>query len=83
MASMFPTVRPCPCGSGLDSEEAYDARGIYLTRCCDACRKERLAQFRPEVLTDPDYECNEDIEPEPDCYSGPGEFDGLDDDYLD
>lgn len=56
--------RPCPCGSGEESEEVHDAKGIYIGRVCDRCRKERLAGFRPEVLTDPDYTCDEPIEPE-------------------
>jgi hypothetical protein len=52
----------CICGSGLDSWREYDARGIYLTRVCEQCEKERLSHFRPEVLTDPDYETCEPIE---------------------
>lgn len=52
----------CPCGSGLDSWAEYDARGIYLARVCDRCREERLAIYRPEVLTDPGYEADEPIE---------------------
>jgi len=47
----------------MDAEEC-DARGIYLCRCCEVCRKERLAGFRPEVLTDPNYDAIEDIEPD-------------------
>jgi hypothetical protein len=57
-------MRPCRCGSGLPSEEVKDARGIYLARVCDGCRAERLAEFRPEVLTDGGYECDEPIEEE-------------------
>lgn len=56
--------RPCPCGSGKPSWWENDARGIPLARVCDACRDEKLRQFRPEVLTDPDYECDEPIDPE-------------------
>lgn len=52
----------CPCGSGEYSEPVSDARGIYIGRMCDKCRDERLSGFRPEVLTDPDYECDEPIE---------------------
>ena len=55
-------TRPCPCGSGLESEAEYDARGIYLTRVCDRCRAEKLSHFRPEVLSDPNYEADEPIE---------------------
>lgn len=41
-----------------------DARGIPLARVCAECREEKLAQFRPEVLSNPNYETNEPIEPE-------------------
>jgi hypothetical protein len=60
--TLFPTARECSCGSGLTREAAHDARGIFLAFVCDQCRAERLDGFRPEVLTDPDYECNEDVE---------------------
>jgi len=55
-------TRPCHCGSGEPSYIEYDARGIPLTRCCRACRAERLSKYRPEVLTDQQYECDEPIE---------------------
>lgn len=42
----------------------YDARGIPLGRACYLCVDKLKAKFRPEVLTDPNYECNEQIEPE-------------------
>lgn len=58
------TIQPCTCGSGLMTHEEWDARGIYLCSCCEACRKERLAGFRPEVSTDPNYDADEAIEPE-------------------
>jgi len=54
--------KPCPCGSGLMSRWVNDARGIPLARCCDRCRQRRLAEFRPEVLTDPGYETTEDVD---------------------
>ena len=54
--------RPCPCGSAEPSYIEYDARGIPLTRVCNACRRERLARYRPEVLNNPQYECDEPIE---------------------
>lgn len=41
-----------------------DARGIPLARVCDKCRKQKLSGYRPEVLTNPNYECDEPIEPE-------------------
>ena len=40
----------------------YDARGIELCRVCAECRAEKLSRYRPEVLTDPQYEANESIE---------------------
>ena len=39
----------------------YDARGIYLAFVCDKCRQAKLAKYRPEVLTNPAYECDEPI----------------------
>lgn len=55
---------PCPCGSGLDSHWENDARGIPLCRVCPKCREAKLAQYRPEVLTDLNYEADEPIEAE-------------------
>lgn len=54
--------RPCPCESGLDSVWILDARGIPLCRACAKCRAARLSTFRPEILTDPNYQCDEPIE---------------------
>lgn len=45
----------------LNSWEVYDARGIYLTRVCDRCEREKLAGYRPEVLRDPGYDHSEPI----------------------
>jgi hypothetical protein len=50
------TLKPCHCGSGLEREARYDARGIFLTYVCEKCEKEKLSQFRPEVLVDPNYD---------------------------
>lgn len=55
-------MRPCPCGSGEPSTIEYDARGIPLVRVCRKCRAEKLSRYRPEVLTDHNYECDERIE---------------------
>ena len=66
MAFFPPPPRLCDCGSGLESEEQFDARGICIGACCDRCRAAKLAEFRPEVLSDEDYECDEDIEPDDD-----------------
>jgi hypothetical protein len=54
----------CPCGSGLSSMWQYDARGIELCRTCEKCHQKKMAGYRPDVLTDPDYWTTEDIEPE-------------------
>jgi len=56
------TPRPCPCGSGEVREEQYDARGIFLCFTCTECEARKLAQYRPDVLTDPDYWHDEPIE---------------------
>lgn len=56
------TSRPCSCGSGEYDEEIFDGHGIYLTRCCDRCRAERLARFRCDIMES--YECDEPIEPD-------------------
>lgn len=63
---MFKEPRRCFCGSGEYQEAEYDARGILLTYARSKCRKERLSHFRPEVLSDPNYEADEPIEPEDD-----------------
>jgi len=55
-------MRECPCGSGRNSWWENDARGIPLARVCQKCRAEKLAKFRPEVLTDSQYETDEPIE---------------------
>jgi hypothetical protein len=57
-------IRPCSCGSGMDSHWVNDARGIPLTRVCEKCEKEKLSKYRREVLVNPNYEADEPIEPE-------------------
>jgi hypothetical protein len=52
------------CQRDIDTDDHYDARGIYITRCCDDCWSNVAARYRPEVLTDSDYECDEPIESE-------------------
>ena len=58
----IPYGRPCPCGSGKMSYWQNDARGIPLCRTCDDCHKKKMASYRPEVLTDSQYETSEPIE---------------------
>jgi hypothetical protein len=55
-------ARPCPCSSGLTSRWANDARGIPLARVCPKCRRDKLSHYRPEILSDPNYEADEDID---------------------
>ncbi len=54
----------CSCGSGEYPDPVSDARGIYIGRMCDQCREQRLSGFRQDVLENPNYECDEPIEPE-------------------
>ncbi len=43
----------------------YDAQGIYLCLVCAECVDEKLAQFRPEILTGYDQtDVDEPIEPD-------------------
>lgn len=56
--------RPCPCGSGLMSRWQFDARGIELCRTCPKCHDKKMSGYRPGVLTNPGYVCDEPIEPE-------------------
>lgn len=54
--------RLCTCGSGLPSHWAYDARNIPLKRVCEKCEKEALKEYRPDVLTNPNYWTDEPID---------------------
>lgn len=56
------SVRPCPCGSGLPSRWQFDARGIELCRTCDKCHAQKMRGYRQDVLTNPNYQCDEQIE---------------------
>jgi hypothetical protein len=55
-------LRPCPCGSGLESRWQFDARGIELCRTCRKCHKAKMMRYRPEVLSDPNYSADEPID---------------------
>ena len=55
-------MKPCNCGSGKNSWWENDARGIPLARVCVECKSEKLGKFRPEVLTNSRYECDEPVE---------------------
>ena len=47
--------RPHSCVGGEESNEyswwAKDAQGIELCRVCDRCKREKLAKYRPEILS--------------------------------
>lgn len=58
----LPEDAACACGSGLCPEWEYDGYGIPLFKACDACRKEKLSHYRPDIKAA--YECDEPIEPE-------------------
>lgn len=55
-------IRICQCGSGKESFWQHDARGIPLCRTCEACHDRKMAGYRPEVLTNPNYHADEPIE---------------------
>jgi len=55
-------MKVCACGSGLDSYWQHDARGIPLCRTCTECHDEKMKRYRPDVLDNPGYEADEDIE---------------------
>jgi len=59
---MRQTIEHCPCGSDEIGEAEFDARGIFLDYLCNHCRDKKLRKYRPEVLTDPNYETDEEIE---------------------
>jgi hypothetical protein len=54
----------CDCGSGETPQWAKDAKNIPLAKVCSKCKARKLAGFRPEVLTDPNYEAEEPIDPD-------------------
>ena len=58
-------MREHGCVNGIPSTEPswweYDAQGIPLCRVCDDCRKHKLRQYRPEILSG--YDQNDVDEP--------------------
>jgi hypothetical protein len=54
----------CTCGSGMAARAVYDARQIFVAFVCDGCQRSKLAQYRPEIFTDPNYEHSEPIDEE-------------------
>ena len=37
--------------SSAPTYELLDGRGIYLSRVCERCEREKLSRYRPEILT--------------------------------
>lgn len=66
--------RLCSCGSGAYPEDVYDARGIFVARVCDECRKEKLRGYRPEIFEESDYWVDEDVDPEEGVYDDADEW---------
>lgn len=56
--------KTCTCGSGEPRWLEYDARGIPLTYVCDKCRAAKLKRYRPDVLDNPNYIADEQVEEE-------------------
>jgi len=55
----------CSCGSGEFAEWEFDAQGIELCKACPSCRAEKLARYRPCILSGYTQEdVDEPIEPE-------------------
>lgn len=55
-------LQKCPCGSGEFPNANHDARGIFLCYSCDKCHREKMSRYRPDVLTDPNYWADEEID---------------------
>ena len=53
----------CDCGSGLQKNRQFDARGIFLCSTCKECKDRKLRKYRKDVLNNPNYDCDEQIEP--------------------
>lgn len=52
----------CPCGSGYARRARYDARGYFLAFVCDRCETAKMSKYRPDVLTNPNYDADEAFE---------------------
>lgn len=58
-------MKLCPCGSGLERHAEHDGQGIFLCFTCSKCKAEKLARYRPEILTHyTQADVDEPIEPE-------------------
>jgi hypothetical protein len=57
-------LQECPCGSKEFPWIENDARGISIGYVCEKCISKKKAQYRPEIFTDANYECDEQTEEE-------------------
>jgi hypothetical protein len=55
----MPRLQVCPCGSGSWPTARHDARGIFLCYVCERCEAKKMAGYRPEVLTNSNYEADD------------------------
>ena len=55
----------CSCGSGQSRYDLTDARGIFCCYVCDICKPSKASRYRIEVLEDHNYDCDEEIEDDP------------------
>lgn len=56
------SLKLCNCGSNKYSWWELDARGIPLCRVCEDCFVKKLKRYCPEILTNPEYKCYEEID---------------------
>ena len=61
--------QPHECKGGIVTNRPswweHDAQGIPLCRVCEVCREQKLARYRPEILSGYDQrDVNEPIEPD-------------------
>lgn len=56
--------RDCHCKSGLLDYPVTDARGIFITYACKKCEEEKTSGYRKDIMENPNYWAEEDIEPE-------------------
>jgi len=55
-------IEQCPCGSGEEGNEDFDARGISIGFVCTECEEKKKALYRPEIFTDSNYELDEPLD---------------------
>lgn len=50
------SIHSCTCGSGLNREPLYDARGIFCCYYCNNCEEDKRSRYRAEIFTDAHYD---------------------------